>query len=78
LNGDNLPPQIFAPFAYLQLAQIEEAQGQTTLAREHYQQFLRRYDEPVPALRPLVEQARTAVAALGRSAGGSGPRRGTR
>jgi serine/threonine protein kinase len=64
LNGDNLTPQIFAPFAYLQLARIEEAQGQTTLAREHYQQFLRRYDRPVAALQPPVDQARAALARL--------------
>ena len=64
LNGDNLYPQIFAPSAYLQLAQIEEAQGQTTLAREHYEQFLRRYDRPVAALQPPVDQARAALARL--------------
>jgi TolB-like protein len=64
LNGDNLTPQIFAPFAYLQLARIEEAQGQTTLAREHYQQFLRRYDRPIAALQPPVDQARAALARL--------------
>jgi hypothetical protein len=64
LNGDNLTPQIFAPFAYLQLARIEEAQGQTTLAREHYQQFLRRYDRPVTALQPPVDEASAALARL--------------
>ncbi|MEO8635634.1 MAG: serine/threonine-protein kinase [Gemmatimonadales bacterium] len=64
LNGENIPPQIFAPFAYLQLARIEEAQGQATLAREHYEQFLRRYDSPDAPFQPMVTQARAALAAL--------------
>ena len=50
--------------AYDRLARIEQAQGRVTLAREHYQQFLRRYDRPVPNLRPLVEQARSALATI--------------
>ena len=63
-NGDNLTPQLFAPLAYYRLARIEQAQGRTGMAREHYRQFLRRYDQPVPSLRPLVEQARSAVATI--------------
>ncbi|HXI19584.1 MAG TPA: hypothetical protein VNH46_00780, partial [Gemmatimonadales bacterium] len=61
LNGDNLPPQLFAPLAYLRLARIEQAQGRSAAAREHYGQFLRRYDSPVPRLRPLVDEARKAL-----------------
>ena len=57
-------PQVFAPFAYLKLARIEEAQGLKTLAREHYAQFLRRYDRPVTALQPPVDQASAALARL--------------
>jgi hypothetical protein len=64
LNGDNLTPQLFAPLAYYRLARIEQAQGRVALAREHYRQFLRRYDRPVPNLRPLVDQARSALATL--------------
>ncbi len=64
LNGDNLQPQLFAPLAYYRLAKIEQAQGRIALAREHYHQFLRRYDRPVPSLRPLVAQARTALATI--------------
>jgi hypothetical protein len=64
LNGDNLWPQLFAPLAYYRLARIEQAQGRVALAREHYRQFLRRYDQPVPGLRPLVEQARGALATM--------------
>jgi serine/threonine protein kinase len=63
-NGDNLTPQLFAPLAYYRLARIEQTQGRVALAREHYQQFLRRYDQPVPNLRPLVEQARSALAKI--------------
>ena len=63
-NGDNLTPQLFAPLAYYRLARIEQAQGRFALAREHYHQFLRRYDQPVPNLRPLVEQARSALATI--------------
>jgi hypothetical protein len=62
--GDNLTPQLFAPLAYDRLARIEQAQGRIALAREHYRQFLRRYDQPVPSLRPLVEQARSALATM--------------
>ncbi len=68
LNGDNLTPQVFAPFAYLKLARIAEAQGLKALAREDYAQFLRRYDSPVSALQPMVEQARRAMAALSQPA----------
>ena len=64
LNGDNLSPQLFAPFAYLLLARIEEAEGQNAGAREHYEQFLRRYDHPVARLQPLVNRAQAALAQL--------------
>ena len=64
LDGDNLTPQLFAPLAYDRLARIEQAQGRIALAREHYHQFLRRYDQPVPNLRPMVEQARSALATI--------------
>ena len=64
LIGDNLTPQLFAPLAYYRLARIEQAQGRIALAREHYHQFLRRYDQPVPSLRPMVEQARSALATI--------------
>jgi hypothetical protein len=45
-------------------ARIEEAQGNTRSATEHYQQFLRRYDSPMPAQRHLVTEARGALARL--------------
>jgi hypothetical protein len=64
LIGDNLTPQLFAPLAYYRLARIEQAQGRLALAREHYHQFLRRYDQPVASLRPVVEQARSALATI--------------
>ena len=52
------------PFAYLTLARIEDAQGKYRQAREHYAQFLRRFDAPVPAQAHLREEARTAVTRL--------------
>jgi hypothetical protein len=52
------------PLAYLMLARIEEGQENVRSALEHYNQFLRRYDSPVPKQRHLVEEARVAVARL--------------
>ena len=52
------------PFAYLSLARIEEAQGNSRSAREHYAQFLRRFDAPMQTQAHLVEEARRAVARL--------------
>jgi hypothetical protein len=52
------------PLAYLMLARVEEAQGNARSAEEHYRQFLRRYDSPMPAQRHLVDEARVAVARL--------------
>lgn len=64
--------QIFSALAYYELARIEEAQGRTQLAREHYQQFLRRYDLPAPEHQYLVDGAK---AALERQFSDDGPRR---
>jgi tRNA A-37 threonylcarbamoyl transferase component Bud32/tetratricopeptide (TPR) repeat protein len=52
------------PLAYLMLARIEEGQENVRSALEHYNQFLRRYDSPMPKQRHLVEEARVAVARL--------------
>jgi serine/threonine-protein kinase len=51
--------------AFLMRARIEEQLGTPRLAREYYQQFLRRYDRPMPAQRYLVDEARAALARLG-------------
>ena len=56
--------QVSAPLAYFELAQIEEAQGHSDLARDHYQQFLRRYDMPMPAHQHLVDDAKAALRRL--------------
>jgi len=53
--------QLFAPFAYYELARIEEAQGRHDLARGHYEQFLRRYDLPGPSHRFLVDEAKVIL-----------------
>jgi len=55
---------VVRPLAYLMLARIEEARGQTPMAKEHYQQFLRHYDSPMPAQQHLVDEARAALARL--------------
>jgi serine/threonine protein kinase/TolB-like protein len=55
---------IMAGPAYLERARIEEAAGRDELARSYYWQYLRRYDRPVPAHRPLVDEARAAMARL--------------
>jgi tetratricopeptide (TPR) repeat protein len=52
------------PLAYLLLARIEAGQGKIHLARSHYEQFLRRYDSPMPAQRHLVAEARRELADL--------------
>lgn len=51
---------------YLERARISDARGQTNAARQYYQEFLRRYDMPVPRHRHLVDEARLALARLGR------------
>ena len=38
--------------------------GRVELARDYYEQFLRRYDMPVEAHRHLVEEASAALARL--------------
>jgi hypothetical protein len=43
-------------------ARVAEAQGNTRAAGDHYQQFLRRYDSPMPAQRHLVAEARAGLA----------------
>jgi hypothetical protein len=50
--------------AYLERARTLDALGQREAARASYEQFLRRYDEPVPAHRHLVRDARAALARL--------------
>jgi serine/threonine protein kinase/TolB-like protein len=55
---------ILAGPAYLERARIEEAAGRDDVAAAYYLQFLRRYDAPVPAHRPMVDEARAAIARL--------------
>jgi tetratricopeptide (TPR) repeat protein len=55
---------VVRPLAYLMLARIEEAQGQMPLAKEHYQQFLKHYDSPMPPQQYLVDEAKAALARL--------------
>jgi hypothetical protein len=62
---EQLESNILAGHCYLELARIEEARGRDGLARKYYWQFLKRYDSPVEALRPLVEEARAAYERVG-------------
>jgi len=55
---------IVAPLAYLVQARLEEARGDAHSATEHYRQFLRRYDSPMPPQQHLVDEARAALARL--------------
>jgi len=55
---------LLAAFAYLERARILDARGQRIEARASYDQFLRRYDAPVPGHRPLVDEARAAIVRL--------------
>ena len=64
--GRNADYQPFAPLAYHEMGRIEEARGNTDLARAHYKLFLQRHDMPSPIHRPLVDEA---TAALRRMAG---------
>ena len=62
---------VVRPLAYLMLARIEEAQGNIPSAKEHYAQFLRHYDSPMPNQRHLADEAQ---AALERLSGRNDPR----
>ena len=55
---------MLAGLVYLERARAEEALGHREVAREYYDQFLRRYDLPVAAHRHHVEDARLAVVRL--------------
>ena len=56
--------QVFAALAYYELARIEDAQGKSDLALDHYRQFLRRYDMPPPAHQHMVDEANAALRRL--------------
>jgi hypothetical protein len=64
-RDDNELVSVVSGLAYLELARIEEVGGSATFARDYYEQFLRRYDMPVEAHRPMVEEARAAYERLG-------------
>jgi tetratricopeptide (TPR) repeat protein len=50
--------------AHLRLAQIYERRGERQKAIEHYSRFLELWRDSDPALQPLVQQARQALARL--------------
>jgi hypothetical protein len=49
---------------FLVRARLEEGRGDALRAREYYEQFLRRYDQPMESQTHLVEEARSALARL--------------
>ena len=61
LFDDKLP---LAPLAFLLSARIEDARGDTAAARRNYEEFLHRFDLPMPPQRHLVMEARAALARL--------------
>jgi serine/threonine protein kinase len=50
--------------SYLEMARVEAARGNESLAREYYQRFLQRYDMPSPRMQHLVDEARAALTRL--------------
>ena len=55
---------VLAAPTYLARGRLEEAAGNRERASEHYQQFLRRYRNPVPSQAHLVQEARQALARM--------------
>jgi tetratricopeptide (TPR) repeat protein/TolB-like protein len=53
-----------ASVTYFEAARVEAARGNAASARRYYQEFLSRFDQPVPSLRHLVVEAREALAHL--------------
>ena len=53
-----------ASVTYLERARISNARGQANVARQYYEEFLRRYDMPVPRHTHLVNEAKLALAGL--------------
>jgi hypothetical protein len=56
--------EVLAAPTYLARGRLEEAAGNREGAREHYQQFLMRYRQPIPSQAHLVEEARQALVRL--------------
>jgi hypothetical protein len=54
-----------AALSFLTRARVEEALGSREAAAFYYEQFLRRYDQPMPSQTHLVEDAKAAVVRLG-------------
>ena len=55
--------------ALFERARVAEATGDTDGARRFFAEFLVRFDMPMPAHRPLVDQAREALTRLSRKTG---------
>jgi hypothetical protein len=53
---------IYLPLAHLRIAQISERLGRNEDAARHYRRFIDFWKDCDPELRPLVTEARSAVA----------------
>ena len=56
---------VLAAPTYLARARLEETLGDARRAAGYYRQFLRRYDQPMPAHAHLVKEAQEALGRLG-------------
>jgi hypothetical protein len=63
-NGKRADTYAVAELAHLALARLLEAQGDRTGALDGYRQLVRRLDLPMPVQRPLVDEAKKAIARL--------------
>lgn len=55
-----------APLAHLEGARLLDVSGNAARARRAYSEFLRRYDMPVAAHRPMIQEVEAALARLSR------------
>ena len=60
---------MFQPLVLLDRGRLAEARGEFADARRFYGEFLERFDMPMPAHKPLVAEARTALARLAKKGG---------
>ncbi len=60
-SDTRLADAALAGIAFLERARIERARGRRELAREYYEQFLRRYDAPSKSVTHLVREAEAYV-----------------
>ena len=55
---------VLGGLSYFEMARVEVARGNPSLAREYYERFLQRYDTPSPRMQHMVDEARAALRSL--------------